>query len=673
VENVEIHDLILFGDDEAEPFTVPGGFDARSELGAVDVVGSAHETRRASYAVYGPHEPLTLVEGSRVVDQIGGDGALFGYRLAAAALAPGGTLEAQRWLSIGADVAAALAARSELLGVATSTLAGDVLAGGAGVAGARISLYGDVALTRWLTQAISDERGHFAFAAPAGAYHALATGRTTGEWVDVPGVERALAEGHAPAAATAVELVPGATAALALELGAPARVRLDVRDANDRPVPAKITFQAEDARPGLNAAAGERAPHTGLGVRQLVWVPDGNADVALEAGVYTVTASRGPSAELDVRRGVALRAGETSTLRLVLPSAVAHPGYVAVDPHVHGVYSQHGEATRAERLITAAAEGLDVIVSTDHDVVTDYGVALAEVGLAAPLLSISGTELETENGDQCAWPLRRDAAAPLGGARRWWLDGEGVLDGYQHYAERGAIVLHVAHGTQHFLRAGYDVASGVMSHPELAPFGFDAMEVHNGGGDGGRSSLVPIWMSLVNFGHRVAPLAASDAHGRIGVGVARTYVRVGAPLDATSLARATASLHTIASTGPFIELHDAAGRGPGDTASLSRDGAIELSLGVWAPSWMPLEEVRLIAGGNVIQRWNATTHPPVQTGPARALWFEHRVTLQPEADEWYALEVSGSRDLDPVYPGTRPWALTAPLFVDADGDGVMTP
>jgi hypothetical protein len=670
--SVAIHDLVLFGDDEAEPFTVPGGFDARSELDVVDVVGSSHETARASYAVYGSSGPLTLVEGSSVTDQIGGDGSLFGYTLAAAELERGATLEAQRWLSIGADVAAALEPRWARLGAATSGLTGDVLAGGVGVAGARVSLYRDPELSSWVTQALSDERGHFELAAPPGAYFALATGRTTGEWVIVPGVDRALAEGHAPSAAAAVQLALGATSDIELELGAPARARLDVRDAERRGAPAKIIFQAEDARPELNAAAGERAPLAHLGVRQIVWTPNGSADIELEPGVYTVTASRGPSAELDVRRGVELRAGVTTELHLVVPSAVAHTGYVAVDPHVHGVYSQHGEVTRAERLITAAAEGLDVHVATDHDVITDYAAALPELGLSAPLLSISGAELETENGDHCAWPLSRDPEVALGGARRWWIDGDGLLAGYQHYAERGAIIKHVAHGTQHFQRAGYDVATGAASRPELLPFGFNAMEVHNGGGDGGRSSLVPIWMSLIELGHRIAPLAASDAHGRNGVGIARTYVRVAAPFDATRVARATANLHTVASTGPFIELSDDGGLGPGDTVSPPPGGAVGLSVRVWAPSWMPIDEVRLIAGGRVLQSFDATTSPAVQADAGRALWFEHRVALQPTSDEWYAVEASGSASLDPVYPGTRPWALTAPLFVDVDGDGVMT-
>ena len=128
----------------------------------------------------------------------------------------------------------------------------------------------------------------------------------------------------------------------------------------------------------------------------------------------------------------------------------------------------------------------------------------------------------------------------------------------------------------------------------------------------------------------------------------------------------------MASTGPFIELSDAAGRGPGDTTSVAADGSIALTLRVWAPSWMPIDEVRLLAGGRSIEQHEVAAEPAAQPDPARAVWFERSVTLQPTTDAWYAVEASGSTDLEPVYPGSRPWALTAPLFVDVDGDGVVT-
>jgi hypothetical protein len=665
---VDVDDVILFGDDEADSFSVPGGLDTAAALTTPQVIGSSHETRPVSYAVYAPGHDLQLLKGSTVADQLGGDGSLVGYSITHATLQPGDSLDAERLLAVARDVAGALEPRASRLSMPIARSSGDVRAAGEGVAGVRVSVFEDAALERWVTQTISDGEGHFELDAPPGDAYVIATARGTGEWVRARSQPRELAEGYAPSSVQLVKLSPGGTAGIELSLGLPAHVQLDVRDAAGAHVPAKLTFQAEDARPELCAACGERAPHPERGVRQLAWTADGTAELDVEAGAYTITASRGPNAELGVRRGVLLTAGETTSLAFTVREAVRHPGYVAVDPHVHGVFSQHGEATRAERVITALAEGLDVIVNTDHDVIADYSPAVRELGAEDELLTISGVELKTNNGDHCAWPLLADPSQPLGGARRWWRDGRAIADTYRYYADRGAIVTSIAHGARHFENAGYDLATGSVNDTDRFSFDFDAMEVHNGGGGGGRAELVPTWVSLINHGHRVAPLAASDSHSRRSeVGIARTYVRLGkARLDAEGVARATAALHTVASTGPFIELEAGDGAGPGDTVHLSAGGELVLAFRVWAPSWMALDEVHLLAGGVEIQRWDATTAPPVHLDAQRAVWLEAQVALTPARDQWYAIEVSGSARLDPVYAGSSPWALTAPLFVSVD-------
>jgi hypothetical protein len=670
---VDIGDVILFGDDEADPFTVPGGFDRRAGLTAVDAVGSAHETRSVSYAVYAS-TPLSLLRGSRVRDQIGGDGSLVGYTIASGQLDPGAALEGSRWLGVAPDVGSALQGRFHELGLAVRPIAGEVLAAGARVAGARVSVFADPDRQSWVTQAISGEDGRFELSVPDGSYSIVATGRTTGAWLDDPDAPRRLAEGYTPSELRNVLVGDQPPGPIQLSLGPPARVRLDLRDTAGALVPGKITFLAEDPRTELCVACGERALHDWLGVRQVAWTAGGTAELALESGVYTITASHGPNAELDVRQGVSLPPGVLTELSLRIDEPIQHEGYVAIDPHVHGVFSQHGEATGAARVITAIAEGLDVQVATDHDTIADYTPALRRLGLERELLGIAGVEFETVNGDHCAWPLSPAPSEPFGGARRWWLDGREVADMYRYYTERGAIVMSVAHGASHFANAGYDTATGAVADASRFSFDFNAMEVHNGGGSGGRGRLVPIWMSLINFGHRVAPLAGSDSHGRGNeVGMARTYVRVGeGPLTAERVARATAALHTVASTGPFIELSSPNGSGPGDTLAVDAGAALELRIAVWAPSWMPIDEVRLWANGAVIERWDATTEPAVERRAGRALWFEHRLSVQPSHDSWYAVDTTGSKDLAPVNPGSHPWALTAPLFVDTDGDGEVS-
>ena len=99
---------------------------------------------------------------------------------------------------------------------------------------------------------------------------------------------------------------------------------------------------------------------------------------------------------------------------------------------------------------------------------------------------------------------------------------------------------------------------------------------------------------------------------------------------------------------------------------------IELTIRVWAPSWMPIESVRLISNGEVLQTF-APTAAPVTTGARGGLWLEQQVSLQPTLDAWYAVEVEGKSDMAPILPGMTPWAMTAPVFLDADGSPGFTP
>lgn len=679
-QTVDIGDVALFGDDEAEPFTVPGGFDRASPLMTLAVLGSAHDQRPYAYAVWPARGELQLFNGSTVAGQVNGDGSLWGYSLGAATLEPGGFIVVERYLSVARDINLALAQRDEPNAAELALVRGQVRAAGVPVTGARVSFFKDAELREFASQTLTDRDGHFEASLPAGEYHAVATGRTLGEHVQQSRVPRELAMGHAPSPVAVLELSSGGAGELDLELGPNARVRIDVCDGEGRPAVAKITFQAEDARPPFYQT-GERAPHAPLGVRQLVWTANGEAELDIEPGVYTVTASRGPAADVDVRRGVLVPPGELTRLELVVPRVVELGEYVAIDPHVHGVYSQHGEATAIDRVVTARAEGLDVHVATDHDVIADYRPALGAAGLERELLSIPGVEFATANDDHCAWPLQREEGEWLGGASAWWWDGAGVEEQYQYYRERGAVVIQVAHGTSHFRRAGYDPARGTVSAPELFAWGFNAMEVQNGAGTGGRDTLLPIWYSLLDWGHSVAPLAVSDSHRRSApVGIARTFVRLASDvpaevgrLEAGDVARAVAGMHTVASTGPFIELRCGAGGGPGDRCARGADGAVHLDVTIWAPPWMPLTDVWLIAEGVEIQTWNTSTVPAVALDPARAVWFSHEIALDPREDGWYVVAAAGSADLAPVYPGVRPWATTAPIFVDADGDGVVTP
>ena len=59
------------------------------------------------------------------------------------------------------------------------------------------------------------------------------------------------------------------------------------------------------------------------------------------------------------------------------------PGWISADLHVHAAPSDDSALPLAARVATYVAEGAEVLVATDHDVVTDYGPLIRELGLAS--------------------------------------------------------------------------------------------------------------------------------------------------------------------------------------------------------------------------------------------------------------------------------------------------
>ena len=56
----------------------------------------------------------------------------------------------------------------------------------------------------------------------------------------------------------------------------------------------------------------------------------------------------------------------------VLARVIDTTGWMSADFHVHAVNSPDSIVDNAKRALTFAGDGLDVIVSTDHDVITDF-------------------------------------------------------------------------------------------------------------------------------------------------------------------------------------------------------------------------------------------------------------------------------------------------------------
>ena len=124
-------------------------------------------------------------------------------------------------------------------------------------------------------------------------------------------------------------------------------------------------------------------------------VTKGSVSVAVPPGHYFVYATRGPFASIDRRRGHP-RARDIAppvTLQVQsLASQILPSGVVSGDFHVHGGASFDSSIPDLDRVVSFLATGVDVIIATDHDVVTDYVNTLAALGATNSIVVIPGVE-----------------------------------------------------------------------------------------------------------------------------------------------------------------------------------------------------------------------------------------------------------------------------------------
>jgi hypothetical protein len=485
-----------------------------------------------------------------------------------------------------------------------------------------------------------------------------------------------------------------------IQVGRPARVRLP------RGQPMRLTFVGESGTPdprflddllGFRLDGSEDVTRTG-GVRDLALagVPGDPEAVSVRPGRYLVYASRGPEYSV-TSTTLELDAGEVTSLEIDAPTReVETPGWISADFHVHGARSPDTGLPMRERVRSFAAEGAEVLVSTDHDVVADYAPVIRSMGLASRLASIVGLEVTSEVetavapytiGHANAFPVPLDARAYRSGAvdnegRRWRqviadlraLPGERVIQ-LNHARAVGdgprprAFFSHLGNGVAFDPRAPLSAAPHQALRerdPETGfrDLDFDAMEIMNGARLGSYELLRADWFSLLRQGVVLAGTANSDSHTLSQVAAApRSYVRVAddrvSTFEVDPFVTAIRRGRLFGTTGPMVTA-DLDGAGVGEIHR-GREGRLHVE--VRAASWVPVAELRVFLGGELLRT------EPISRGS------QLDVLLDFEADTFLTVEVSG--EPGPVYeavlPGMTPRAFTNPIYVDADADGRWTP
>ena len=441
-------------------------------------------------------------------------------------------------------------------------------------------------------------------------------------------------------------------------------------------MPARITIANE--RGTLisvgNISSSDHAVRPGV-----VYTRTGAIALKLPAGRYVIHAGRGFEYGV-ASTTLAVDAGQRASRRLTIGREVDTAGWAAMDTHVHtGTYARHGDASIDERMLTLAAEGIELPVSTEHDTRIDFEPRARETGVRDRFTPIVGSEVTTPAaGHFNVFPLAREGTAIDRRAADW----ERLRQQLQQAANDPVIVLNHGrdvHGgfrplgpTRHISIAGEAVDGRVLPA--------NAMEVVNSGAVMTDLLALPRdWMGLLNRGVRLTPIGSSDSHdvSRYIVGQGRTYVRCeDGDAGAIDVARAAASVRrgqVNVSYGLLTEI-DVESKGPGEIVSVTGD--LNVTLRVKGPGWTRAEHVALYVNG-----WKVREQSISNGTRAGVKWQATWRLPKPAHDVHLVAIATGPGVSAPYWPTAKPYqpasieftpyvmGVSGAVFVDADGSG----
>lgn len=447
-----------------------------------------------------------------------------------------------------------------------------------------------------------------------------------------------------------------------------------------------------------------------------------SAVVQFPAGEYLAHATRGPLSYLDTLPVKAFGGQSDISHEFVVVPPALPTGWTSFD--VPGpTQATSGGFNPGEMLSSAVAEGVQVVVRTEEDVLTDP-VALrsefrAEIdhpqltdAERAPLgkdpFVVGGRSSALSDGFATALFVPAPTGDRNGGARpsKGWNLADFITQ-----AEGSFTIVHRPRGPQGlFTVRGFDpaVALGTGANAWWTQTGpvslgkrlgdFDALELLRAEGCDPADPTAWFaefqatrgdWFALLK---QQTPAAFTKALGLSSarfsldtpVGLARTYLKLasGATLDEASLAPVLAALRNgaaVASTGPLLDV-TVNGVAPGGLVA-GPAATASLAISLYAPDWVPVDEVRVVVNGvaQVI---------PMSAFTASATDFRLRtatisVALPAGKDAWLVVEAGVPLGTTGAYRAGTPWnkimkgiypiAVTNPIFVDVDGGGYTPP
>jgi hypothetical protein len=403
-----------------------------------------------------------------------------------------------------------------------------------------------------------------------------------------------------------------------------------------------------------------------------VWVPH---------GTYDIYVSRGPEWDVSIVRDVRIAEGGAA-VDTALRHVVTTPGWLSADFHVHAAASFDSRVPMLARVYEFVSDGVEMIVSTDHNFISNYAPYIAELDAGRYLLSATGDEITTKSwGHFGAFPLEMDYHAPgQGAASVRGRTPRAILRGVRAEAPNAVIDVHhprFGQGIGYFTTGQLD-AEADRARAAGFSFDFDAIEVLNGYEGSDRKSLDPVmadWFALLRHGHLVTATGNSDTHHlnlNVG-GYPRNYVRLSDDRPSSArpedVAAAVKQRRAFFTTGPFLEI--AVGDVLVGDVAPAPGGEARVTVTVRAAPWIDVSSVIVYVDGVEAKRWTVAPTTDV-------VRLREELLVSVSRDAFVVARAGSDKPLSPVVGDAErfsvlPVALTNPIFLDVDGNGRYDP
>jgi len=340
---------------------------------------------------------------------------------------PDGVFSFKRYFAVGTDIASVVQARNEIFGRDTGILKGTVTVAGTPLENATVAVVkgpGEFGSPYNVVSAFqTDANGAFEGTLTPGNYDLLVS--KDGYLYDS---EKATPE------PTPVNVYAGGTTEAFLTLPLTGRLRVRSMDASGSPIPSKVSIVGFDPSPplanvqdifGLLELGGYVSNDPGgenlFGIAGALFLgPDGDSgEVMMEPGDYEMFVSHGPEYSL-YQGSLQVSTGQLTSVDTQIARVVDTSGFVSGDFHVHMMNSPDSSVPLEDRVRAFLAEGVDYLVASDHEYLTDLKPTIQDMGAEDLIATSIGQEITPQDyGHYHAWPLTLDPTRRSMGALDW--------------------------------------------------------------------------------------------------------------------------------------------------------------------------------------------------------------------------------------------------------------